>query len=197
MASLLVEALLACAVSVIWWKLFREYFVKSPLDEIPGPPSSSLLLGECFGDPFFSFSARIKCWSAHVSTGNIGDVHNPNAWKYHYDVFEKCELGFPLLEHMWVHEGDCDDAFTDGSIMTMRGLLGVSPDIFFFNHLFLSEGLCRKGRYLLLIPKPYTTSLLRYERDTEQCDIVFILSPLALRINLFTKRSPLSSRASF
>lgn len=45
MVSLLVQVVLAYAVSVILWKLLKEYIVKSPLDEIPGPPVSSAILG--------------------------------------------------------------------------------------------------------------------------------------------------------
>ncbi|KXN81489.1 putative cytochrome P450 6a13 [Leucoagaricus sp. SymC.cos] len=45
MGSLLVSVLSTCALASLVWKVFREYFVESPLDRIPGPPASSLLAG--------------------------------------------------------------------------------------------------------------------------------------------------------
>ncbi|KAJ3572763.1 hypothetical protein NP233_g2876 [Leucocoprinus birnbaumii] len=45
MGSLLVLVLSTCILAGLTWKLVREYLVKSPLDQIPGPRSSSWLAG--------------------------------------------------------------------------------------------------------------------------------------------------------
>ena len=46
MAALLLQAFVICAVSWVLWKYFRQVVVKSPLDNIPGPPSQSFLYGK-------------------------------------------------------------------------------------------------------------------------------------------------------
>ena len=40
------QAAAICAISWVLWKYFRQFFVKSPLDNIPGPPSGSWLYGK-------------------------------------------------------------------------------------------------------------------------------------------------------
>ncbi|KAI0355248.1 cytochrome P450 [Trametes cingulata] len=44
MFGTLAQAAVICGVSWFLWKYFRQIFVKSPLDNIPGPPSQSSLL---------------------------------------------------------------------------------------------------------------------------------------------------------
>ncbi|KAF5360934.1 hypothetical protein D9756_005077 [Leucocoprinus leucothites] len=65
MASLLVQGVVVYALSVLLWKLVREYVTKSPLDCVPGPPASSFI------------------------AGNIKEVFDEYGWKYHYDILEK------------------------------------------------------------------------------------------------------------
>ena len=48
MISLLLQGTVICSVSWLLWKYFRQLVVKSPLDNIPGPPSHSFLYGEHF-----------------------------------------------------------------------------------------------------------------------------------------------------
>ncbi|KAF7768274.1 hypothetical protein Agabi119p4_7517 [Agaricus bisporus var. burnettii] len=45
MASLFVQALFSYVILAMFWKLFREYFIHSPLDYIPGPPAPSGVTG--------------------------------------------------------------------------------------------------------------------------------------------------------
>lgn len=40
------QAALICGFSWLLWKYFRQVFIKSPLDNIPGPPRESFLFGE-------------------------------------------------------------------------------------------------------------------------------------------------------
>ena len=46
MLTSLLEGVLICSVTWFLWKYFRQVFVKSPLDNIPGPPAKSFLYGE-------------------------------------------------------------------------------------------------------------------------------------------------------
>ncbi|KIP02196.1 hypothetical protein PHLGIDRAFT_20511 [Phlebiopsis gigantea 11061_1 CR5-6] len=56
---------LAVAIGLAFWKLFCEYFTKSPLDNIPGPERTSF-------------------WR-----GNQGDLFNRHAWGFHDRLREK------------------------------------------------------------------------------------------------------------
>ena len=44
--GLYAQAALICGTSWVLWKLLRAFFVKSALDNLPGPPSPSFLYGE-------------------------------------------------------------------------------------------------------------------------------------------------------
>ncbi|KAI0365140.1 cytochrome P450 [Pilatotrama ljubarskyi] len=45
MSGALVQSAAVCVFAFVLWKYFRQLFVKSPLDNIPGPPSESFLYG--------------------------------------------------------------------------------------------------------------------------------------------------------
>lgn len=47
MFATLLQSVLICTVTYSLWRYFRQAFVKSPLDNIPGPPSPSWMTGEC------------------------------------------------------------------------------------------------------------------------------------------------------
>ncbi|KXN81939.1 Cytochrome P450 3A6 [Leucoagaricus sp. SymC.cos] len=65
MASLLVQGLVIYAASVFLWKLVRKFVVKSPLDCVPGPPTSSFI------------------------AGNIKELFDEHGWQYHYDILKE------------------------------------------------------------------------------------------------------------
>ncbi|KDR76354.1 hypothetical protein GALMADRAFT_68050 [Galerina marginata CBS 339.88] len=65
MILLLLEAVALYALSWFCWRVLRQHFVKSSLDNIPGPPSQSL-------------------WK-----GTFPQVFNPNAWEFHKEIAEK------------------------------------------------------------------------------------------------------------
>ena len=46
MFTILLESALICAVTWTLWNYFRQMCVKSPLDNIPGPPSPSWMSGK-------------------------------------------------------------------------------------------------------------------------------------------------------
>ena len=41
----LVQGVIICSATWVLWKFFRQWVVKSPLDNIPGPPPKSFLYG--------------------------------------------------------------------------------------------------------------------------------------------------------
>jgi cytochrome P450 len=65
MILLLLQVITLYTVSWVCWRAFRQYFVKSALDNIPGPPAKSL-------------------WK-----GAFPQVFNPNAWDFHKEIAEK------------------------------------------------------------------------------------------------------------
>ena len=46
MIAALLQGAVICSVTWFFWKYFRQIFVKSPLDNLPGPPAESFLYGE-------------------------------------------------------------------------------------------------------------------------------------------------------
>ncbi|KAF8069171.1 cytochrome P450 [Lyophyllum atratum] len=64
MFAILAKTLLLSAVSVAFWRTVRSFFVKTDLDNLPGPKSASLLMG------------------------NFGQLFNYNGWKYHRQLAE-------------------------------------------------------------------------------------------------------------
>ncbi|KAF8071756.1 cytochrome P450 [Lyophyllum atratum] len=65
MLALLIQCIVVYLASWTLWRLLRSFFVKSDLDNIPGPPSASF-------------------WK-----GNFGEVFNPNAWAFHRRIAER------------------------------------------------------------------------------------------------------------
>ena len=45
MADAPLQAVLVCVTTYFLWKVLRTYFVKTALDNLPGPPSPSILFG--------------------------------------------------------------------------------------------------------------------------------------------------------
>ncbi|KAF8198596.1 cytochrome P450 [Pholiota molesta] len=65
----------AGVVAAVWllWKTLKQWVLKSPLDNIPGPPAESF-------------------W-----TGVFGKIFNNNAWEYHRYLADTCTLIFPCF----------------------------------------------------------------------------------------------------
>ncbi|KAH9941860.1 cytochrome P450 [Epithele typhae] len=58
MLATIAQSTLICGVSYVLWKYFRQVFVRSPLDNVPGPAPESFKLG------------------------NLGQLVNPNGWDF-------------------------------------------------------------------------------------------------------------------
>lgn len=64
MLAFLVQCTTLYIASWTLWRILRRFIIKSDLDNIPGPPSASLL------------------------KGNFEEVFNPNAWAFHKELAE-------------------------------------------------------------------------------------------------------------
>lgn len=87
--TLLLQATLIYAFSWICWNAFRQLFVKSALDNIPGPPAKSLWKGDDRHHPDI-FNQNQYQHLMHICTGVFPQVFNTNAWDFHREIAEKC-----------------------------------------------------------------------------------------------------------
>lgn len=92
MASLLVLALFSYVITAVFWKMFREYFIQSPLDCIPGPPASSTITGQLIAPhPSISqgrYSTLFRRRSRYL--GNISQLYDKSG-RFYYDFLRQCE----------------------------------------------------------------------------------------------------------
>lgn len=65
------------AIAYVTWRVARNYFITSPLDNIPGPASVSLLKG------MFQHLPR-AIWLTWLSfvLGNLGQLYNRFGWEF-------------------------------------------------------------------------------------------------------------------
>lgn len=75
MASSLVLALLV-VFSWVTWKLFRNYVVRSPLDNIPGPERTSFWIG---GHSWFRPRAFLK---SYILAGHVKNMFDRHGWDF-------------------------------------------------------------------------------------------------------------------
>ncbi|KAF9002265.1 cytochrome P450 [Cyathus striatus] len=121
MILMLINALILIPVIWVGWRYIKRYIFRDPLENIPGPPSSSLL------------------------KGNIHKVFNANAWQFHKDlaaqygsvVTIKALLGQTYLyifdpkamHHVVVKDQYIYEKMVEGSkLMFGEGLLGSLGD---------------------------------------------------------------------
>ncbi|OBZ67636.1 Docosahexaenoic acid omega-hydroxylase CYP4F3 [Grifola frondosa] len=62
--TVLLQSALICAATWFLWRYFRHIFVKSPLDNLPGPPSQSFV------------------------KGNLSQLYDPHGWAFHRELAE-------------------------------------------------------------------------------------------------------------
>ena len=73
------RAIVVSAVSWVLWKYFRQVFVSSPLDNIPGPPARSWIYG--------AFMVHRSCplrFDGRI--GNLKQVLDKNGWDFVQDL---------------------------------------------------------------------------------------------------------------
>ena len=83
MLGLLLQAACICGSSWLLWKILRQYLVKSVLDNLPGPPSPSLIKGT-FAILREAHSTD-KCLSGHMERL----FHKNEGWKMHDELGNK------------------------------------------------------------------------------------------------------------
>ena len=79
-------AVVALAVGRVLWRVLSRYLLRSPLDNIPGPPPESILSGE-------RASVGVVVREAdHVLTvaGNFRQMFSPTAWAFHDKLADEC-----------------------------------------------------------------------------------------------------------
>lgn len=70
------QIVLLFGILLLTWRFLRPYVTRSPLDNVPGPPSASILKGMCF--------ATLIDLRKPVCIGNILQLFNPeDAWDFH------------------------------------------------------------------------------------------------------------------
>ena len=77
----LAQAAAICAVSWFLWKYFRQIVIKSPLDNIPGPPPGSFLYGQSESDTACTSEADILAIYS-VNTGNLRQILPKDGWGF-------------------------------------------------------------------------------------------------------------------
>lgn len=86
-------------VAWIIWRLSSRFLLKSPLDNIPGPPRSSIIRGTTYN---YGRGASQLIFL----TGNFGDLFNRHAW----DFFDNISRAY-------------------GPVLKLHGALGVCSDL--------------------------------------------------------------------
>ncbi len=101
MVNLVVAAISATTLYVLW-RVFRNYLVAYPMDNLPGPAPSSFLFGGYLELPLTV--STCLCCSTHTNVllGNLPDFSGRQAWK--------------RIAHL---------AKTYGPAVTLRGILWV------------------------------------------------------------------------
>lgn len=62
------------------WRLLRNHILPSSLDNIPGPPSRSLLKGEYIGSDYYILGRLILIFFS--MTGSMLELQSRNAWPF-------------------------------------------------------------------------------------------------------------------
>ena len=98
--SLLTSCAFSFVVAWLFWRIFRAYVVRSPLDNLPGPTRSSFLLGE----HFFNITPRLYLTPPRlVAAGNLTEFFSRDGWDFQDAIGE-----------------------AHGAVVKFNGMLGVS-----------------------------------------------------------------------
>ena len=93
MFTILLQVVIVSAILHALLKLLQRFFIKSALDNIPGPPSQSFL----FGDFLESLILDSAFLLFTLSPGVFPQVFNTKAWDFHKDIAQKCMNIFSFL----------------------------------------------------------------------------------------------------
>ncbi|KAG5653381.1 hypothetical protein H0H81_000768 [Sphagnurus paluster] len=117
---LLIFVQTALVLSALWtsWQFIRRFVVKTDLDNIPGPPSTSFL------------------------TGNFGQLFNINGWEFHREIGEKFGNVILLKGLFGANQLYVTDSKALHHILVKdQNIFEESDSFFATNHLVFGEGL--------------------------------------------------------
>ena len=89
----ILQAVIFYAIFYALWKLQRQFFIKSALDNIPGPPSQSFLFGEFFERSIYETAIL----SFIPSPGVFPQLFNIKGWEFHKFIEQKCMNIFSIF----------------------------------------------------------------------------------------------------
>ncbi|KAF8809815.1 cytochrome P450 [Phlegmacium glaucopus] len=124
MFTILLQAVIVYGISYALWRLLRQLFVNSALDNLPGPPSQSFLFG------VFPQFFNIKGWEFHKEiTQKYGSVIKMKAFlgENQLFVFDPKALHHIIIKDQYIYEETA--SFIQGNLLFFGpGLLGTLGD---------------------------------------------------------------------
>ena len=93
MIIILLQVVIVSAILHVLLKLLQRFFVKSALDNIPGPPSQSFLFGDFLESLILDFAFLLFT----QSPGVFPQVFNTKGWDFHKDMAQKCMNTISIL----------------------------------------------------------------------------------------------------
>ena len=115
MFTILFQVVIFSAILNALWKLLQRFIIKSTLDNIPGPPSRSLLFGNFFNPSswvrLLIVLSNLQVFFQRFSApkdGNFTNILLRNVWIYLSILYE---------QECWCH--------VDGSVIKIKAFLGV------------------------------------------------------------------------
>jgi hypothetical protein len=108
------QALVFGFLALACWRLLRRFFLRTVLDNVPGPSPSSFWAGERLNPPISLSVVHNTSWTQ----GSLRDLHNPRAWDFHQKITETCWSAVRCLPiHYLIYT-------LDGGVVRMKGSFG-------------------------------------------------------------------------
>ena len=148
MFTTLFQLVIASAILYPLWKLLQRFFIKSELDNIPGPPSRSFLFGDFLESESLIFESAFLLFTP--SPGVFPQVFNTKGWEFHKDISEKCMNVFQFSSTNNV------DVSQMVALSRLKPFLGFVLFLFEFPNWSWSQP-CRKINFLSSTQKQCTT----------------------------------------
>lgn len=119
------------ALGVLLWQLLRHLFVRTALDNIPGPRPASFWNGECL----YAVSLEAAEPLTTLFLGNLSQIFDRHGWNFHRELGEKY-----------------------GSVVALNGFFGVRLLGLWYHRRTNVTDDCRKRFFTSMTPKLCITS---------------------------------------
>lgn len=96
MFTIFLQSVIVYVILYALWKLQRQFFTKSALDNIPGPPSQSFLFGKFFEPLIFETVVLLFI----QSPGVFPQLFNIKGWEFHKHIEQECANIFLILYYV-------------------------------------------------------------------------------------------------